>query len=79
MRTHIFASAQQRSHNLRENNVVQTVRLTLPEQLLKYVESFIKAPASGRRSQYTAGRNAASAFQADTPISRYEEAHESQS
>lgn len=49
-----FASAQQRTHNLRENNVVQQFCLTLPEQLLKYFESFIKAPASGR-SKYTAG------------------------
>ena len=29
-RAHIFASAQQRSHNLRENNVVQTVPPNTP-------------------------------------------------
>lgn len=51
---HTFASAQQRSHNLRESNVVPQFRLTLPEQLLKYFESFNKAPAFGR-SEYTAG------------------------
>lgn len=52
---HTFASAQLRSHNLRKNNVVQQFRLTLPEQLLKQFESFIKASAFGRRSKYTAG------------------------
>lgn len=47
-------SAQQRSHNIRENSIIQMIPPNTPWAAPKYFESFIKAPAFVR-SKYIAG------------------------
>lgn len=49
------ASAQQRSHNIRENNIIQMIPPNTPWAAPKYFESFIKASAFCKIKVYRAG------------------------